>query len=100
MAKFHFTKKAVNDLTNIWEYTVIKWSANQAEIYYHLFLENCKEIAINPSICRNYELVDPDIFGLRVGRHIIFYKLIEGDSVEIIRILHGSMDLKNRLHEK
>ena len=31
MAKYHFTRRALNDLLEIWDYTVEEWSENQAE---------------------------------------------------------------------
>ena len=36
MAKYHFTNKALDDLIDIWDYTVEEWSQNQAEKYYNL----------------------------------------------------------------
>lgn len=35
----------------------------------------------------------------KAGRHIIFYRKIEENEVEITRILHDQMDLKNRILE-
>lgn len=40
MAKYKLTNQAVEDLTNIWEYTFEKWSEKQAEIYYKMLVEN------------------------------------------------------------
>jgi toxin ParE1/3/4 len=57
----------------------------------------CCEIAINPSLGRSYNEVKDEILGFRMNQHIIFYKLINSDVIEIIRILHGKMDLKSRL---
>ena len=34
MASFHLTNKAVEDLAEIWNYTIDKWSENQADHYY------------------------------------------------------------------
>ncbi|MDP9954950.1 plasmid stabilization system protein ParE [Epilithonimonas hungarica] len=34
MAKYLFTKKAVDDLSEIYEYTYEFWSENQADKYY------------------------------------------------------------------
>jgi toxin ParE1/3/4 len=31
MAKYELTNKAVEDLTKIWEYTIDKWSEQQAD---------------------------------------------------------------------
>lgn len=100
MAKFRFTNKAVYDLTQIWNYTVDKWSEKQADKYYHMLIDNCNAVAYNPELGKNYSGVTEDLLGFKAGRHIIFYRIIEKDEVEIIRILHEQMDLKNRITEK
>lgn len=100
MAKFRFTNKAVYDLTQIWNYTVVKWSEKQADKYYLMLVDNCNEVACNPESGKNYSEVTENLLGFKAGRHIIFYRIIEMDEVEIIRILHEQMDLKNRIIEK
>jgi toxin ParE1/3/4 len=100
MAKYRLTNKAVDDLTQIWNYTFNKWSEKQAETYYRMLLENCKEIAHNPSLGKTYSEVIKNILGFKVGRHVIFYRRIEENEIEIIRIVHEQMDLKNRIIEK
>ena len=99
MAKYNLTKKAVEDLTGIWNYTFDNWSEHQADTYYQMLIENCKEIASNPSLGKNYEGVIKNLFGFKAGRHIIFFRKINDIEVEITRILHGQMDLKNRILE-
>ena len=100
MARYKFTNKAVEDLTQIWNYTFNKWSENQADIYYHMLLENCNELANNPDLGKNYSEVIKKLLGFKAGRHIIFYRTLNKDEIEITRILHGQMDLKNRIREK
>lgn len=100
MAKYKLTNKAVDDLTQIWNYTFDKWSESQADKYYHMLIDNCQEVANSPDFGKNYSGVTEDLFGLKVGRHIIFYRRIEDTEIEITRILHEQMDLKNRIKEK
>jgi toxin ParE1/3/4 len=100
MAKYKFSNKAVDDLTQIWIYTLRKWSEDQADRYYHMLLENCKVIAINPEIGKNYPSVAEDLFGFKAGRHLIFYRRINDKEIEIIRILHEQVDIKNRIQDK
>ncbi len=100
MASYKITNKAVEDLTEIWNYTFYKWSENQADTYYHLLLENCRQLSFNPDLGKYYSEVTPNLLGYKAGRHIIFYRRIEENEIEIIRILHGRMDLKNRTKEK
>jgi len=100
MSKFKFTNKAVDDITRIWNYTFDNWSENQADTYYHMILQNCKEVANSPELGKNYSGVTENLLGFKAGRHIIFYRKIDETEVEITRILHEQMDLKNRITEK
>lgn len=97
MSKFHFTNKAVEDLSAIWNYTLENWSENQADKYYHQLLSSCKEIAENPKLGKEYDILNRGIKGFKFGQHIIFYSIISKNEIEIIRILHGMMDLKGRI---
>jgi toxin ParE1/3/4 len=100
MAKYKLTNKSVDDLAQIWNYTFDEWSESQADKYYHMLLDNCKEIANNPDLGKNYSGVIENLLGFKAGRHIIFYRRIEDNFVEITRILHEQMDLKNRIKDK
>ena len=100
MAKYKLTNKAVDDLTSIWIYTRDTWSENQADSYYFMLLEYCNEVASNPELGKNYSGVTEILFGFKAGRHIIFYRRIGETEIEITRILHEQMDLKNRIKEK
>ena len=99
MAKYSLTNKAVEDLTNIWDYTLEKWNENQAEKYYEMLLYCFDQIADNPIIGKNYVEINKDLFGLKANKHIIFYRKFTTQSIEITRILHEQMDLVNRLSE-
>ena len=99
MAEFKLTNKAVEDLSKIWDYTFEVWSEKQADNYYEMLISNCEEISNNPKLGKNYKGVIPDLLGMSVNKHVIFYRNIEKDYVEITRILHGRMDLKKRILE-
>jgi len=97
MAKYQFTRKALNDLTEIWDYTVKEWSENQAEKYYNLIIASCMDLASNPKLGKPYEILSLNVFGYKCGEHIIFYREISKNEIEIERILHGMMDLKSKI---
>ena len=99
MAKYNLTNKAVEDLTRIWDYTFDKWSEQQADKYYDFLLDSCQNIANNPDLEKHYASVKNELFGLKVNRHIIFYRKLTDSPIEITRILHERMDLKNRINE-
>ena len=100
MVNYKFTNKAVFDLTQIWNYTLIRWSENQAERYYYMLIENCKEVARNPDLGKNYSSVKENLKGFKAGRHIIFYRRIEVNVIEITRILHEQMDIETIIKDK
>lgn len=100
MAKLRFTRKAVEDLTGIWNYTANAWSESQADEYYGMLIAACRRIAENPPTAgRRYDEVAEGLFGVKAGRHILFYRSQDPDGVLIIRILHERMDLKARIGE-
>ncbi|MEI7977375.1 MAG: type II toxin-antitoxin system RelE/ParE family toxin [Bacteroidota bacterium] len=99
MTKYHLTNKAVQDLSEIWDYTYEVWSENQADKYYFELLEDCKELSENQILGKNYIEIEKDIFGYLSGQHVIFYRILNEKEIEIIRFLHASMDLKNRIQE-
>ncbi|WP_298115381.1 type II toxin-antitoxin system RelE/ParE family toxin [Flavobacterium sp.] len=99
MVKFHLTNKAVEDLSKIWDYTFEIWSEHQAGRYYFELLQDCQEIAKNQNLGRNYNEIINDLLGYKSNQHIIFYRIINENEIEIIRFLHSRMDLKSRIGE-
>ena len=99
MASYSLTNKAVLDLSAIWQYTVDTWSERQADKYYLMLLDSCQDLADGKVKGRKYPEIDSEILGFRAGQHILFYRKIGSDKVEIARILHAQMDLKNRIPE-
>jgi len=92
MANYSFTKQAVDDINDIWNYTYEQWSEKQADKYYNELIEKCEMLSNNPETFT-------DLRGFKVNKHIIFYRQIYQNSIEIERILHERMDLKNRLRK-
>ncbi len=99
MNNYLLTQKAITDLTEIWNYTINTWSENQADKYYEEILTLCQKLADNPNVARNYSMLIPGLKGAKVNRHIIFYREIRQNTIEIERVLHEQMDLKSRLEK-
>jgi toxin ParE1/3/4 len=97
MAKLKFTNNAVKDLSDIWSYTVETWSESQADKYYKLIISACSTIAKKPQIGKSYPEIYKDLMGKLTSKHIIFYRVLEDQTIEITRILHERIDLKNKL---
>lgn len=100
MAKLRFTNKAVEDLTSIWNYTFKTWSGRQADEYYEMLISACrKTLTWRSSPARLYDEIAQDLYGIKAGHHIIFFKLIADGDILVVRILHERMDIKHHLKE-
>ena len=99
MAKYELTNKAVEDLSKIWDYTFEVWSENQADKYYFELIKDCQVLAENQNLAKNYKEINDDIYGYKSGQHIIFFRIISENKIEITRFLHSRTDLKNRIQE-
>lgn len=99
MASYTLTNKAVSDISAIWEYTIETRSERQADKYYFMLLDTCQDLADGKVSGKNYPEINTEILGFRAGQHILFYRKLNHDKIEIARILHAQMDLRNRIQE-
>lgn len=98
--KYRVSEKAISDLEKIWLYTFPKWSLEQANRYYSLIINEIEYVAENFNSSRNADYIGPGYSMSKIKSHLIFCKKTEDGMVEIIRILHQNIDIKNRLKEK
>jgi len=99
MANYSFTKQAVDDINDIWNHPYDQWTEKQADKYYEELVRKCDMLAKNPEVGREYFKLHIGLRGFKVNKHIIFYRQIGQDLIEIERILHERMDLKSRLQK-
>ena len=85
----------------IWLYTFENWSLKQADRYFDLIMDEVEYIAENPNSGKDYSDVRKGYLRSRIKSHFIFYKVNKKQNeVEIIRVLHQSMDIENRLNDE
>jgi toxin ParE1/3/4 len=97
MTKFYLTNKAVEDLADIWNYTLENWSERQADKYYNLLIMTCSTLANDHKLGKQHDILSEGILGYKIRKHIIFYQIVSKREIEIVRILHGMMDLKSKI---
>ncbi len=95
--KYRISQEAINDLNKIWVYTFNKWSKEQADRYYELIIGEIEFIADNFFTGKSAEQTRKNYRVTKIKSHLIFYRKVENDIVEIVRILHQRMDIKNRM---
>jgi toxin ParE1/3/4 len=98
--KFEISEKAFEDIENIWLFTIEIWSIEQADRYYNLLFDEIEYITEHPLSGRNADYIRKGYRCTKVKSHLIFYRFKKSESkIEIIRILHQSMDVEQRLNE-
>ncbi|TXE09136.1 type II toxin-antitoxin system RelE/ParE family toxin [Gelidibacter salicanalis] len=94
---YRISRQAIDDLNAIWIYTFHKWSKEQADRYYELIIGEIEFIADNYEIGKSAENTRQNYQITKIKSHLIFYRKVENQIVEIVRILHQRMDIKERL---
>lgn len=99
MPEYIISKKALDDLNTIWIYTAENWSVEQANRYYNLIMDEIEFVAGNFQTTMDFGNIRKDYRYSKVKSHLIFFKRIEDAKMEVVRILHEKMDLKNRIND-
>lgn len=94
---YRISEKAIEDLENIWIYSLHKWSIEQADRYYNLIINEIEFISKNYMIGKSMDHIKDGYRASAVKSHLIFYRKTQDGQVEIIRILHQSMDIEFRI---
>ena len=98
--KFHLelTRRAKTDLVQILSYTEEVWGERQADEYQAIVDKALAAIEQNPRVGHKKSGIKTKILCLSAGRHLIFY-VITGHIINVLRILHDSMDHTRHLNE-
>ncbi|MGC4027035.1 MAG: type II toxin-antitoxin system RelE/ParE family toxin [Mesorhizobium sp.] len=95
MTQLVFSPAALADLDAIWDFSADKWSADKADGYVDHIFEACADLSKGRKSGRRVEIRDGYLkYG--VGSHLIFYRK-HNNLLEVIRILHGKMDMERHL---
>jgi toxin ParE1/3/4 len=97
MPTFSLTNKAVADLKDIGRYTAEQWGREQRNLYLKMLDTTFRQLAANPLKGKDCSDIRNGYRKFNAGSHLIFYRLMSGDTIEIVRILHGRMDCETRL---
>lgn len=95
MHKIIFSKRAEEDLEEIWFYTFSQWAHSQADTYHDALFAACLRLAKDTNLGASVDEIRMGYRKYLVKRHIIFFTVSHIDkSIFIVRILHQSMDIE------
>ncbi|MBT5107114.1 MAG: type II toxin-antitoxin system RelE/ParE family toxin [Rhodospirillaceae bacterium] len=80
------------DLKQIGNYTRRKWGAAQTRKYLGGLRDKFKALTNSPGLGAPRDEIATNLRALPVGKHIIYYRETD-DNLEILRVLHKSMDV-------
>ncbi|MDW3195282.1 MAG: type II toxin-antitoxin system RelE/ParE family toxin [Cytophagales bacterium] len=93
MAKFYFTSRAIHDLIEIEESSILRWGENQTKHYMKDMYESFKKIAQIPEIGRLRRDRTYPFFLAPVKQHYaVFHPIDQG--IIIATVLHGRRDIE------
>jgi toxin ParE1/3/4 len=98
MRRVRFSPAAQSDLSHIWDYTLLNWGEDQAEKYLRKIEKACGEIASEHNRGVSAAHIRTGYRKVSVGSHMLFFRL-DGENLEIVRILHQRMDIPTQLDE-
>ena len=93
MKPFQLTNKAKSDLKEIARFTSRRWGNEQRNVYLKQFDDSFWLLAEGPDIGKAYDEIRDGYRKFPQGSHVIFYKQVGNQQIEIMRILHKSMDV-------
>ncbi|MDR1227443.1 MAG: type II toxin-antitoxin system RelE/ParE family toxin [Azoarcus sp.] len=95
MKSLVFSPAARVDVDVIWDYTVEHWGADQADRYMDDIRDACHGLASDRRQGRPVD-VRPGYLKYLAGSHVVYFR-DHGDRLEVVRILHGRMDVDRHL---
>lgn len=92
MSRFVLSSKAKFDLSEISKYTYKTWGGRQFDKYVRNLHEVFEGLASGMLKGQIYDF-KKGYKKYYVGKHIIFYRDLSADTIQIVRILHQAMDV-------
>jgi toxin ParE1/3/4 len=84
-------------LKTIAKFTEVRWGQTQRNMCIKQFDDIFHLLAETPAIGKDCSFVKEGYQKFSQGSHIIFYKIMPNKNIEIIRILHKTMDVSSKL---
>ena len=103
MAQVLRSPRAKNDIKRVLQYTLKKWGEGQAWEYSALIEEALDTVGVDPARGKSVTAGPAGVLRFHIrqtgrdARHVLFYRIGVDGTVEIIRLLHDSMDFERHL---
>jgi toxin ParE1/3/4 len=99
MKGYVLSPAAQADLGEIWDYSARYWGEDRADRYIREIRDACAALADGSRHGRPIDPIRPGYRKLAVGAHFLFFRATDAGLIEVIRILHGKMDVAAHLED-
>ncbi len=96
MDHYILSKKTQEDIDAIYEFGVLQFGEDQALNYLIELRAHFELLLKNPEIGKKRKEIKDGLYSLPYASHIIFYRILK-NHLRIVRVLHGSRDLRKFL---
>ncbi|GGH29487.1 toxin ParE1 [Dyadobacter endophyticus] len=93
MGSYRLARRAETDLQDIWDYTESTWSTEQAEKYLDGLFSRFQAIADGRAKAISIDAIRVGYRKTLFVKHNIFFRKTANGVIEIVRVLHVSMDV-------
>lgn len=97
MSGYRLSRKAVADLSDIWDYTAEHWGVEQAERYIGSVRDACKALARGQQLGQDASHIRHGYRKQLAGTHVLFFRALDDGGIDVVRILHQRMDAGRHL---
>lgn len=92
MTRYRITHRAAADLRDIGRFTQDRWGRNARIAYLRRVARVFGQLAANPTMGRPRPEISKAIRTFPVGKHLVIYRVEQGQPMEVIRVVHQAMD--------
>jgi toxin ParE1/3/4 len=97
MTAYVLSPRAQRDVEDIWDYTVEHWNVRQAETYIREIKFAIETVAAEPKSARACNDIRPGYWKYPAGSHVVFFRLTDNGTIDVVRILYSRMDFGRHL---
>ncbi|WP_442872855.1 type II toxin-antitoxin system RelE/ParE family toxin [Aurantimonas sp. C2-3-R2] len=97
MREVRFSPAGYRDLAAVYLYTLKRYGADQADRYVSEIARSCERVFDRPGSSRDASRYRKGLRFHQSGRHQIFYVRSSSGALDVVRILHGRMNIEDHL---
>lgn len=93
MGTFSLTHAAKHDLRGIARFTEERWGRAQRRHYLKGLDEAFRLLADSPKLGNACDYIEPGLRKYPFQSHVVFYDLLSDEEIQVVRVLHKSIDV-------